>query len=290
MNQRILPGGMIVSLWFGGLLFSSGLFHLAWLLLMGSDWSGPLSLRKPALFGVSAGVTVWSMVWVLTRLAPRPGDSRLAVGLSTCLVVEVGLITVQCWRGVASHFNRTTTIDAAMESLMLVLIMLVTIGIAWLCWRSRRLLPMSRAEALALRAGLGLLLVSCGLGLLITIAGETNLARGKPPEVWGQSGVLKYPHGAALHAIQTLPLLSALLDKLKIRSALQLLWGAVVAHLFFLGHACWQTFSGRARFDLDETGGMILISAGLCLAPLVVALVRYVPGLLLGTSATRRLP
>lgn len=99
-------------------------------------------------------MTVWSIVWVLTRFEPRCYDQRLASFLSGGLVLEVGLITLQQWRGVPSHFNRATTSDAAIESMMLGLILLVTAGIAWLCWRSRRLLPMAESQAIAIRAGL----------------------------------------------------------------------------------------------------------------------------------------
>lgn len=44
-------------LWMGALLLGSGVFHLVWMVLTGADWNGPLSLRKPGLFGVSAGLT-----------------------------------------------------------------------------------------------------------------------------------------------------------------------------------------------------------------------------------------
>jgi hypothetical protein len=244
-------------------------------LTTGAEWAGPVSLRKPALFGISAGVTVWSLVWVLTRLAPHRFDQRFATIMSSSLLVEVGLITLQYWRGVPSHFNRTTAFDATIEFIMLGLILFVTIGIAWLCSRSRRLLPMPEAEALALRGGLWLLLVSCLLGFVITGAGEFQLARGQSPEVWGRAGVLKYPHGAALHAIQTLPLLAALLQRLRIDHSAYVLRMTIAAHVAFLGHALWQTSGGRARWDLDWTGGLFLGIAGLLLLPLLVAMVRF---------------
>lgn len=250
----------------GTVLFASGLTHLALLWSTGADWSGPLSLRKPGLFGVSAGVTVWSIVWVLTQLVPRRNDPRFASLLSGGLLVEVGLITLQRWRGVPSHFNRATPWDAMIESIMLGLILLVTAGVAWLCWRAQHdLLPMTESCALAIRAGLWLLLVSCGLGLLVTVAGEMNLANGRPAEVWGPAGVLKYPHGATLHAIQTLPLLSAALRKLRVAHAAWLIRIAVHVHYLFLVHALWQTFHGRTRTDLDRNGLAALVVAGLFL-------------------------
>ncbi len=262
------------SILIGTALIASGLFHLTLLWITGADWSGPLSLRKPGLFGVSAGVTVWSIAWVLTQFEPRLYDQRVATFLSGGLLWEVGLITLQQWRGVPSHFNRATALDATIESMMLGLILLVTAGIAWLCWRSRHLQPMIESHAIAIRAGLWMLLVSCGLGLLITIAGEVNLANGRPPEVWGRSGVLKYPHGAVLHAIQTLPLLSVLLHKLSVSHAACLLRAAVAAHVLFLSHALWQTFHGRTRMDVDVIGGATLAIAGLLILLPLVAVVR----------------
>ena len=56
-----------LSILIGTALIASGLFHLALLWVTGAVWSGPLSLRKPGLFGVSAGVTAWSIAWVLTQ-------------------------------------------------------------------------------------------------------------------------------------------------------------------------------------------------------------------------------
>ena len=240
-----------LSLLFGAILFASVLGHLAALWITAADWSGPLSLRKPGLFGVSAGVTVWSIAWVLTQVVPSRGDCWFARLMSGGLLLEVGLITLQQWRGVPSHFNHATTLDAQIEAIMLGLILLVTAGVAWLCWRSRWLRPMPDSQALAIRAGLWFLLVSCGLGLLTTVAGEVNLANGRPPEVWGRAGVLKYPHGAALHAIQVLPLLSALLQRLRVTHSAAILRAAVVGQALFLVHACGQTLLGRARTDID---------------------------------------
>lgn len=254
-----------VSLLIGAGLFSSGLFHLILLWFTGADWSGPLSLRKPGLFGISAGLTVWSIVWVLAQLVPRRTDQNFASFMSGGLLVEVGLITMQQWRGVPSHFNRATTFDALVESIMLGLIFLVTAGIAALCWRSRMLRPMTESRAIAIRSGLWFLLASCGLGLLATIAGELNLATGHLPEIWGRAGILKYPHGAALHAIQILPLLSAFLERYRVVYSASILRAAVVAQLLFLAHAVSQTVSGRARTDVDLTSIAALAAAGLVL-------------------------
>lgn len=261
------------ALWIGALLLGSGIFHLAWMALTGADWNGPLSLRKPGLFGVSAGLTAWSIAWVLTQLYPHRLDRLTAGAMAGGLLLEVGLITVQQWRGVPSHFNRATTIDAAVESTMLGLILFVTAGIVWLTLRSLRLPLMDDSRAIALRGGLWLLTLSCGLGIAVTVLGEMNLRAGKSPEVWGSAGVLKYPHGAALHAIQTLPLLAWMLHKLRVSNSAWLVRAALWSQVLFLVFAMRQTIDGRARFDFDCVGGALFVAAGLLiLAPLAALL------------------
>ena len=70
----------------GALLLSSGLIHLAMLVSTGASWEGPLSLRKPATFGLSFGLTLITLTWVTSflRLSHR------------ARVVQLGLFTVAC--------------------------------------------------------------------------------------------------------------------------------------------------------------------------------------------------
>ncbi len=277
-NSAVIRSNLLAefapSLVLCALLVVSGLFHLSLVCVTGAEWEGPLSPRKPGLFGVSAGLTGWSIIWVLTQLSPRRQDRRFATLMTVSLLIEVGLITLQYWRGVASHFNHTTTLDAAIESLMLGWILFATGGIAWVCWRSQVIPPMAESRVVAIRAGLWLLLLSCGLGLLVTILGAVNVANGRQPELWGPAGVLKYPHGAVLHAIQTLPLLALLFERLRIPHAARLLRAVVAAHVLFLVHALWQTVAGRARFDVDPVGGVALVAAGGLLVLPLVAIVQ----------------
>ncbi|MBL8889735.1 MAG: hypothetical protein JNL67_07130 [Planctomycetaceae bacterium] len=257
------------AMWIGWVLLIGGVGHLAYGWLSGAEWTGPVSPRKPGLFGVSAGVTVWSLSWAITKLVPHRLDRVLGVSMAISLLIEVGLITTQYWRGVPSHFNRTTMIDASLEFIMMGLILWVTIGIGCLCWRSKWLRDTNQLGAVALRGGLWLLLISCGLGFVITVLGEINLAHGRMPEVWGRGGVLKYPHGAALHAIQTLPVLALLFEKFHVRQAVQRMQAVVAAHVFFLFHAIWQTANGRGRWELEWIGGGALVLAGLLLVPMM---------------------
>ena len=246
--------------WIISVLIASGAFHLLILIFNGAEWNGPLSPRKPALFGFSAGLTLWSIAWVITRIRPHSFDQVVLRSMGLSLLAEVGLITLQYWRGVASHFNETTIFDTSVERAMLILILFVTLGIfyftvrtLWLCRQID-----DKAMALAIRGGMLLLSLSCIMGMIISFIGHLNIMNGRPYEVWGRSGVLKFPHGATLHAIQLLPFLAWLARQLMISKPVQLVELALASQIFFLVYAIWQTANGRARFDFDITGGGIL--------------------------------
>jgi len=250
--------GLKTSLWVTAVLLTSGLIHLVLLVILGTSWDGPVSLRKPALFGISGGLTTWSIAWLMTQLKPRKYDSVLSNLLAVGLLVEVALITVQCWRGVPSHFNHSTNLDAIFEFTMLGLILAATVAIVYLTFRTRQLQAIEPSMALAIQGGMWLLALSCGLGFLTTALGELNMALGRRYELWGRAGVLKFPHGVALHAIQFLPLVAWIALRLKVKNPSQLVQAFLSAQLFFLLYACWQTSQGRARFDWDAIGGILL--------------------------------
>ena len=271
---RVRFGNSDEGLWFAqcaiGVLFVSGFVHLGLVFLLQTDWEGAISPRKPGLFGVSSGMTAWSLIWCARSLGPSRRLLTIAIAITWGLLAEVALITMQYWRGVPSHFNRSTPFDAAVESGMVGLIVMVTIGIAWMCRLSSHRSEIDAGQRLAIRAGLWLLLGACLLGFVAMFAGEMNIGQNKPPEVWGKSGILKYPHGAALHALQTLPILNLLMFPLAAGRRVLALRHAIASHVFFLIHAIWQTAIGRARVDLDLIGGVTLfLSAALLVRPLI---------------------
>jgi hypothetical protein len=253
-QQRLSPFALSVAV----LLLASGLIHLAILALLGSTWHGPLSFRKPALFGISGGLTMWSLTWLMTQLKPKKVDRMLVVSLSLALLIEVAIITLQTWRGVASHFNHSTVIDAAIEFSMLGLILFVTVGIFYLTWRTCSLCEMEPAMAIAIRGGMGLLSLSCILGIATSVFGEASLSMGGTSEVWGRAGVLKFPHGVALHAIQILPILAWMAQIFGLKQPVRVVQAAIGAQCLFLLYAVWQTSCGRERFDWDTVGGGLL--------------------------------
>jgi hypothetical protein len=245
-------------------LVASGLAHVAVWAALGGAWEGAVTWRKPILFGISGGLTCLSLGWAWAALPRRRGDVPLAWATAAALVAEVSLIDLQRWRGVASHFNRATPLDAALYDVMTWLILGVTLVIADLTLRFFLQRPRLPADLLlAARAGLGLLAVSCLLGIWTGAQGEIRRAAGLPPETLGAAGVLKFPHGAALHAVQWLPLLAWAARRagvaLEARTRL-VAWSAAGSGLLG-GYALAQTLLGRARFDTTPLTAALLAAA-----------------------------
>jgi hypothetical protein len=264
-------GPLVVA---GIALVASGLIHLAVWGILGGSWEGPVSWRKPILFGISAGLTGLSLGWVFAAVPRRRGDDPIAVATAWAIVVEVALIDLQCWRGVASHFNRSTTFDSVLYDAMGVLILLVTATAAWLTLRSfRGGLAQPADMQLATQAGLVFLLASSALGVVVSVYGDLRVAAGLPPESFGAAGVPKFPHGAVIHALQWLPALAWLARRagLEVATRTRLVGLATLGTGCFGTYALLQTLLGRARFDTTPATAVLLaIGVGALALPMAV--------------------
>jgi len=279
--------------WAVALLLASGLAHIPLLLISEIAWDEPTSFRKPILFGISTGLTLWSCLWVIGNLRPHQWDKPAGKLLSGSLVAEVVLITLQAWRDTRSHFNRDGLINSSIELLMLILIAIATAIIVWICVRtflprelSRQTPPgtslVTPAMRLAICHGMLLLVVSCLLGFVITAVGKSAQQQGLAPELFGQRGVLKFPHGAALHAIQTLVVLAWFCNAIQQRRSWLCIGSAIIAHFAWLIYALSQTFQGKGRWEMNSisylllaiTIGATLITVGMLMTTLLVSLRR----------------
>ncbi len=246
----------------GGLLVASGLVHLAVWAVLGGPWEGPVTWRKPILFGLSAGLTSVSLGWGWSHLPWRRSDGLLATLTAWALFIEVALIDLQRWRGVASHFNRATPFDSFVYDAMGGLILVVSLVAADLTIRLfRQSTDLDPATLTATRAGMVLLVVSCGLGMWASVHGDQQSSRGLPADLFGTAGAPKYPHGAAIHALQWLPLMAwgARRAGLSERWRQRLVNAAVTGSVLILAYAMTQTLLGRARFDATPHTAVLLV-------------------------------
>jgi len=249
----------------GVVLVVSGLVHVGVWAVLGGPWEGPVTWRKPILFGVSGGLTSLSLGWAFAELARRRGDVPLAWATAVTLTVEVALIDLQRWRGVASHFNRGTPLDSALYDVMGGLILFVSLVCLDLTVRllRRPAADMPADMVLAARVGFTLLSVSCLLGIWSSVYGDLRVQAGLAPETFGAAGVAKFPHGAVIHAVQWLPALAwaAARAGIAARGRVRLVAAASVASALMLAYAVAQTLQGRSRFDTSPALAALLAVA-----------------------------
>jgi hypothetical protein len=265
----------------GLLLVASGLVHLVVWAVLGGPWEGPVTWRKPILFGISGGLTSLSLGWAWSKLPWRRGDAWLGASVAWALLVEVAAIDLQAWRGVASHFNRSTPFDSVLYDAMGLLILWVTliaIDLTIRFFRQPTALPADML--LAARAGLVLLVISCGLGIWVSVYGDMRVAAGLEPERYGAAGVPKFPHGAVIHALQWLPMLAWAARRAGITQHRRVwLVAAATGGTTLIGcFALVQTLAGRARFDVTPITGALLAVGVICLV---------VPAIVAATAAAR---
>ena len=257
----------------GLVLVASGLAHLVVWAVLGGPWEGPVTWRKPILFGISGGLTSLSLGWAWSKLPWRWGDGWLAATVAWALLIEVLLIDLQAWRGVASHFNRATSLDSALYDAMGLLILWVTLVAIDLTIRFfRQPTGLSADMLLAARAGLMLLVISCVLGIWVSVHGDMRVAVGLPPEQYGAAGVPKFPHGAVIHALQWLPLLAWAARRAGVtqRRRVWLVAAATVGTTLVGCFAIVQTLAGRSRFDVTPfTGAVLACGIALFVVPLL---------------------
>lgn len=255
----------------GFVLILSGLVHSLIGLGLSAAWEGAVSIRKPILFGFSTGLTMISLGWIQRGLRPANYDAIVSPLFAIAMLIEVALISMQFWRGEASHFNHSTPFNYSVDRVMTGLISFAAIVILDLTRRSFNLIQAKQEMQLAIRAGMALLSISCGIGFCILFYGEHLVSLNEAPEKFGKAGVMKFPHGVVIHAIQLFPVLVWAMRKLNIRSEkrLELLRFSIASTTAFLIFSLVQTFSGRARFDLSLAGAVALIITFLLCLPVI---------------------
>jgi hypothetical protein len=173
---------------------------------------------KPMKFAASVAVFLFTMAWLLEYLKAYGRAVRVVSwGVAAVFAVEQACIFLQAARGTTSHFNTRSAFDAAVFSLMGMMIVLNTALTAFvLLLFFRRAAadgpPLAPAYLWGVRLGL-LLFIAAGLqGFVMTsqmghTVGAADGGPGLPLLSWStRAGDLRIAHALGLHALQALPL------------------------------------------------------------------------------------
>jgi len=239
--------------WCSALLVLSGAFHAVVFLVDGGSWEGPVSWRKPIVFGLSFGITLLTLAWIAGLLRVRKTTGWIVIGVLTVASVgEVALVSMQKWRGVPSHFNESTDFDGMVFSIMGMLVALIAIMTVVVAIRSFGSFDVPSSLRWAVRAGLVLMLVSQAVGVQMIIE-EGN--------TFGTEGALKVPHAFTLHVVQVLPALALLLlvADLTERRRLEIVGLGAIGYGALIASTMLQAYGGRSPFDLDATATVLAL-------------------------------
>jgi hypothetical protein len=267
----------------GLLMLPALLGALAGLWLDPRTITGAPAWLKPAKFAASIAVYSLTLAWVFTYL-PQRRRMRRIVGWTTAIamLLEIAIIDVQAWRGVASHFNVSTPLDGVLFTIMglaIVVQTLTSISVAIALWRE----PFTDdALGWALRFGMTLTIVGALAGGLMTrptteqldqvrathrmplagahTVGAADGGPGLPGTGWStKHGDLRVAHFAGLHAIQVLMLFAFVLPRwwsARLRSRVIALMSA--SYAAFFGILIWQALRGQSLTAPDALTLVVL--------------------------------
>src|SRR5580704_12487989 len=131
--------------------------------------TGAPAWLKPAKFALSIAVYVFTLAWTFT-FVPGFRRTRRIVGWVTAIVMllELGIIAVQAWRGTSSHFNFSTPLNAVLFAVMgaaIVIQTVTSIAVAVALWRQEF---EDQALGWALRLGMIITIIGAFSGGLMT--------------------------------------------------------------------------------------------------------------------------
>ena len=214
---------------------------------------------KPLKFEASIALYFLTLAWFWGYISPRLRQSltarTTALAVAACGIFEIVYIAFQAGRGVASHFNTATPTEELMFALMGIGALIMTAGslvLAILIARSKEpgLSPVFRASVVA---GLVLtFLAGTGAGIVIAengghwVGGVANDAGGLPIFGWARDGGdLRVAHFFGIHAMQVLPIVALLAERVMPRRAWIALAVFTVAYTGLTIAVLLQALDGR---------------------------------------------
>ena len=222
---------------------------------------------KPSKFAISTAIYCGTLAWLFRYITVWPRFvRRMGWMIAAVLVLEVAIIDVQATRGVTSHFNVGTPIDADLFIVMgasILVLWLASIGILAALIRQKF---QDSAWGWALRLGMLITVVGSATGgfmlrmtqdqtetrrathSMTTVGGHTVGAPdggpGLPGLGWStEHGDLRIPHFFGLHGLQLIPILSWLFGRR--RSSVRV-FAIAASYSAFIAILTWQAMRGQS--------------------------------------------
>lgn len=222
---------------------------------------------KPMKFAASVAVFLFTMGWLLEHVRRYRRTVRVVSwGIAAVFAVEQACIFMQAARGTTSHFNVRSAFDAAVFSLMGLMIVVNTalVLVALLLFFRREAAdgpPLAPAYLWGIRLGIIIFVIAGLQGFTMTsqlahTVGAPDGGPGLPALGWStRAGDLRVAHSLGLHALQVLPLVGYAFSRRAASErphqvAYTVAFAAVYAAAFLL--LFWQAMLGRPLLALAD--------------------------------------
>jgi hypothetical protein len=281
-----------------------GIFFIAGIFLDSRYITGAPAWLKPTKFAISVSIYTFTMLWFLSFIDRNKRWRKRLVNVlgwvvTATFAAEWFVIIIQVARGMTSHFNISSPLNAALWSLMgvaIIILFMANLVIAGLLLRQRFDNPVF---AWGLRLGLLITIVGLGEGYLMTsptaqqmagwnngvpviIAGAHSVGvedggPGLPGLTWSTvGGDLRIGHFVGMHALQVLPFVAWFVSgrrRFSIRQQLGLVWTAALGYLGLVALVTWQALRAQPIIapDVLTVSVFLAIVFGVFLATLMVS-------------------
>lgn len=221
-----------------------------------NPWIKPMKFELSVIvFLVTVALLVYGLRW---HRSPANGQAflrtrtLLGCGFAATMTVENSVIVLQSVRGVRSHMNFSTPLDASLFGVMglFITVNTVLVAVLLLLWCVAQVRTPA-AVTWGVRFGLLMLLAGSAEGFLMVAHGAHTVGAadglpGLPFVNWSRShGDLRIAHFFALHALQVLPLTGLLVSRVAAARAVQtiamfLFTAAYTTGVWWLFHTAMQ--------------------------------------------------
>ena len=212
------------------------------------------SMIKPIKFALSTWVYAWTMAYLLFYVNNQNRVKWYSILAITVMLFEIGVITVQAFRGKLSHFNQTELLGGILYALMGIMIVWLTTATLIISMRFilQKSYSIDKIFALSIKIGLIFFIIFSFFGGYMSVINSHNVGgkigeAGLPLLNWSTLfGDLRVAHFFGIHSLQIIPLLGYYTSKTIINEgkATSIIWIGSIVYFAFICFVIVQALRG----------------------------------------------
>jgi hypothetical protein len=214
------------------------------------------SMIKPIKFALSTWVYAWTMAYLLFYVNNQNRVKWYSILATIVMLFEIGVITIQAFRGKLSHFNQTELLGGILYALMGIMIVWLTTATLVISVRFilQKNYSINKTFALSIKIGLLFFVIFSFFGGYMSVINSHNVGgkigeAGLPLLNWSTLfGDLRVAHFFGIHSLQIIPILGYYTSKriTNEKNAMAIIWIGSILYLAFICLTIMQALKGIA--------------------------------------------